>query len=75
MECRKPVEVEDRNRQPLVRHCAVCFAPIGDSAAAARSQEGHHYCARCADAMFKAGALEGLRHGSRGDILGSIPSA
>ncbi|MUM77147.1 hypothetical protein GKC30_05830 [Pseudodesulfovibrio sp. F-1] len=75
MECRKTVEVEERNSQPQVRHCAVCFAPIGDSAAAARSQEGHHYCARCADAMFKAGALEGLRHDSQNRMPKHIPSA
>lgn len=75
MECRKSVEVEERCFQPQVRHCAVCFTPIRDSAVAARSQEGHHYCARCADAMFKAGALDGLRCGSLGSTVKDTPAA
>jgi hypothetical protein len=55
------VESPDRCFLVVERHCSVCFAPIRDIATAARSQEGHHYCARCADILFKAEALDGLR--------------
>lgn len=61
MKFQQVVEGPDRCFLAVERHCSVCFAPIRDTATAARSQEGHHYCAACADILFKAGTLDGLR--------------
>ncbi len=54
MESHKAVKGAARPVPPADRHCSVCFAPIVDASKAARSPEGHHYCAACADVVFKA---------------------
>jgi hypothetical protein len=65
MEYQKVAEGPDRCILAVERHCSVCFAPIRDTADAARSQEGHHYCARCAERMFTAATRDGFRAARR----------
>jgi hypothetical protein len=54
MDSHKTAQGASRPVPPVDRHCSVCFAPIADASRAARSPEGHHYCAACADVVFKA---------------------
>jgi hypothetical protein len=75
MEYQKLVKDADRGLPTAERHCSVCFAPIRDVSTAARSQEGHHYCAKCGAAMFKADTLSRFRCAGHDSACARPPSA